>query len=343
MVDLERADRQLALLFPKVAGFQPSPLNLEQEKEKVLKDRTYNPKFEYNIQRNFDIVKTELREIKTDNSVYGKLLKEKINELLIKIDLISNLGKSTFTKHSITLYGKPSKELVSKARRILELKGSSTHNMVYNPTSAMKNFLYHLMMAGLNWKIKMKDMIAHASVNNSSKTLNLNKNKKYTDNDLKRLIVHEIGTHVTRAENGSKHKKRLFRIGFPDYLTTEEGLAIFNEEHAKLLTIERLKAISARVIAVNMSLKNSFSTVYNELKEHIPDEVAYIITTRTKRGLSDTSKPGAYTKDYVYLKGFFDVKKYLKSGGSLKKLYTGKIGIKHVNLLPKLMQNGLQK
>src|SRR3989344_1302055 len=116
MIDLEKADRQLAILFPKLAGFQPTPLNLEMERQKLFNDRTYDPQLRYNTQKNFSSLKQNLKSIKTDSSVYGRLLKEKINEFLLKIEMMSCLGTQMFTKLSASLYSLPSRDLVSKAK-----------------------------------------------------------------------------------------------------------------------------------------------------------------------------------------------------------------------------------
>ena len=94
-----------------------------------------------------------------------------------------------------------------------------------------------------------------------------------------------------------------------------------------------MKTYAGRVLANDLSLKNSFCAVYNSLLEYFPKNDAWTLTLRAKRGLSDTSKPGAFTKDHIYLKGFLNVKKYAERGGDIKKLYIGKIGIEHVPLL----------
>ena len=50
--------------------------------------------------------------------------------------------------------------------------------------------------------------------------------------------------------------------------------------------------------------------------------------------MSDTSSKGAYTKDAVYLKGFFDVLNFAKKH-DIDELYIGKVGISDLPLLKK--------
>ncbi len=76
--------------------------------------------------------------------------------------------------------------------------------------------------------------------------------------------------------------------------------------------------------------------MYTALCDYFDQEDAFTLTLRVKRGLGDTSKPGAFTKDYLYLDGYYHVKEYVRKGGSLHALYTGKIGIEHVPFLPYL-------
>ena len=66
------------------------------------------------------------------------------------------------------------------------------------------------------------------------------------------------------------------------------------------------------------------------------EEKSWRITLRAKRGLSDTSEPGGLTKDYLYLDGYYKVKKYIETGHDIKKLYVGKIAIEHVSLVDKM-------
>jgi len=125
----------------------------------------------------------------------------------------------------------------------------------------------------------------------------------------------------------------MFEFGFPWYLDTEEGFAAYNEFKCGLLSPKILRNYAGRVIANHLSLSNSFSRVYNHLLEYFTRQDAWNLTLRSKRGLTNTALPGAFTKDHLYLKGFLKVKEFADSGGDMKKLYVGKIGIEHVPLL----------
>ena len=82
------------------------------------------------------------------------------------------------------------------------------------------------------------------------------------------------------------------------------------------------------------ALTRSFREVYTELLDHgFAPEAAFGITKRVKRGLADTSLPGGYVKDHIYLEGKLLVERYIADGGDLTALYVGKIGVSHLEFL----------
>ena len=150
-------------------------------------------------------------------------------------------------------------------------------------------------------------MASKACINKADKTLYIKKNSFFTGQFLKRLVVHEIGTHILRYENGLQQPFKIFSLGFADYLSTEEGLAVVNEEMHNCLTRSTLKTYAARVVAVSKALKCNFRETFNYLEPFVGKDNAFDITLRVKRGLGDTTWAGAFTKVMVYLKGYFEV------------------------------------
>lgn len=328
-----RVDKELAFWHKRISPYYTQPYNIEQEKKKLFANRTYNPKFKYNKHPNIKQIKHHLSKLKPDYSVIGILLNQKKYELIKRLDMYEAIGTNLFTKKSIENYGRPEKELVNKAKKFLNLRSNGREGVKYNTISSIKKFLDSLLKFGYDWKVVEREMCVGARFSIGDKILYISKERKFNENDIKRLVIHEIGTHIKRAENGKKQRYRLFVIGFPDYLITEEGLAVYNEQISGLLTNKVLKNYAGRVFAVDLALRNSFSTVYNVLLEYFDKEEAFNLTLRAKRGILDTSRPGACTKDYLYLKGKYLVENYVRKGGKLKDLYIGKIGVQHVKLL----------
>ncbi|MDP3917187.1 MAG: DUF1704 domain-containing protein [Nanoarchaeota archaeon] len=329
---LKKVDRDLGIITTKIGNSYFNPTNANEQKEKLFKDNTNNPKFTYLPQKDLTNIENKLLSLKANNSVYGQLLKKKIKEMHNLITMIKNVGKKEFTKYSLRIYGKPSSELIKEARRILKIDEEEVWNK-YSKLSMNKKFMDQFNINNYKWNVREKEMVAGAAISTKYNTLMINKGKDFSENDVKRLIVHEIGTHVTRFENAKKQKYKMFRFGFPGYLETEEGLAAYNEYRCGLLSPKILRNYAGRVLANHMSLSSSFCSVYNDLLDYFPKNDAWTLTLRSKRGMIDTSKPGGFTKDHLYLKGFLKVKQFAESGGDMKKLYVGKIGIEHVPLL----------
>lgn len=330
---LKKVDRDLAVISGKIGNSYFSPINTSDEKKKVFSDNNYNPKFKYNpTRKSLDGVEKILLSLKSDNSIYGQLLRKKIIEFYNVLLMVKNVGKKEFTDYSVKIYGKPSSDLVREAKKILKIDEEEVWKR-YSKLSMQKKFLDEFRMNNYNWDVKHKEMVAGAAISTKRRTLVLNEERDFSESDVNRLIVHEIGTHVRRFENGKKQKYKMFSFGFPGYLETEEGLAAYNEYKCGLLSPRILKGYAGRVIANSMSLRGSFCTVYNCLLEYFPKNDAWTLALRSKRGLKDTSKPGGFTKDHIYLKGFLKVKDFVENGGNLKKLYVGKIGVEHVPLL----------
>ena len=330
---LKKVDRDLARIHSKIRISVLGPTNTSEEMKKMFGNNSYNPKFDYCVNLSkYDSVEKHLLSLRTDDTVYGKLLRSKICELNNMLNMLRHVGKKEFTKYSIKTYGKPSSDLICEARKILRSDEEDVWKR-YSRLSMTKKFMDTFALKNLNWTVKEKEMVAGATFNVKNRTLFINKNRDFSENDVKRLIVHEIGTHITRSENANACKYKMFKFGFPGYLDTEEGLAAYNEYCSGLLTPRILKNYAGRVFANELSLKNSFSAVYNALLEYFPKGDAWTLTLRAKRGLRDTSKPGAFTKDHLYLKGFLKVKDFAEKGGDMSKLYVGKIGVEHVPLL----------
>jgi len=332
----KKIDDALFKIANRLSKIPCLPINLEVEREKFFKDSFYHPKFKYDKpDSSIDALKIILNKIKIPDTSLGKLLSKKQNELIKICDMMKSVGTSAFSRHSKELLGRPDSELVAKANKLIAI-----HDEPEKLFISTKQAIIHLKKSmdryGFHWKIAEKEMAAKACVNLSSKTLFLKKGVFYTNKFLNRLVVHEIGTHIMRYENGLQQPYKIFSLGLTNYLGTEEGLAVVNEERHKCLTRATLKTYAARVFAVNKALKCNFRETYNALLPYVGKDNAWDITMRVKRGIGDTFFPGAFTKDYLYLKGYFDVKNFLKKGGNLYELYYGKIGLSDLPEMSKI-------
>lgn len=335
---LKEFDNFLNEISNKISFYLVNPINVKEEKEKFLESSTYNPQFKYDSYReNIDDLKNKLQNSFINSSLIANILNQKRLEYIKKLEMISKVGTPQFANFSINVYGLPTEHLVMQSMEHVKLDAPAQNDEpVISPEEVKNTFKEAMQNYGFNWDIVEKRMIASAAVSPSKRVLYLGEGSTFTKTFIKRLIVHEIGTHALRAENGFLKEFSIFRRGFPGYMATEEGLAVMNEELSGVLNKRTLKIYGGRTIAVDMALTKSFREVFNFLKEYFDDNTAWRITLRAKRGISDTSGPGGLTKDYLYLDGYYKVKKYIENGNDINKLYNGKIGIEHVALIDQM-------
>lgn len=127
------------------------------------------------------------------------------------------------------------------------------------------------------------------------------------------VLQHEIGTHFTRAENnrqqpwhGSKGKRK---FGLLPLNPTEEGLASIHS------VLGRKDPCFWRAALLYFTVYNasqlSFADLFEKLGRFVQDpEVRWDYCMRAKRGQIDTSKPGCFNKDQVYLDGILQILRY---------------------------------
>jgi uncharacterized protein (TIGR02421 family) len=191
------------------------------------------------------------------------------------------------------------------------------------------DFKYHIKISN--------NLSAAAMVLNNTQTLVLKKGHKYSLNQLKVLTNHEIGVHMVTTFNGLNQPMKIFSNGFPNNVETQEGLAVYSEFMSGCLTVERLKELAYRVIAVDSlnkgyNFSDTFHFLHNQHKLNI--DKAFGITLRVHRG-------GGFTKDHLYLKGIRNIYQYAKAENDLGILLTGKVSQEYISTMEKLMGLGL--
>lgn len=321
------------------------PINLEEEKKKFFKNHSYNPEFEYPAMK-FDAIDllNELGKIETDSSSLGKIYEEKKKEIITKINLLESIDEENFSKYSIELYGQPTLEDYKECEKfILNNKDITEEKGNISTLEAKEKFEEAFKKYSLNkWKVKIKEDLVSNCVAGKNNSLFIKKNALFSKDRIEELIIHEIETHILTAENGKLQPYEIFNRGSANYLTTQEGLAMYNvEKERNQKFIENKKAL-CHVIAIYESLNNSFSKVFEKLvKLGFTKEQAFRSTVKAKRGFNDTSKKGAFTKDYLYFKGYFEVKKFVENGGKIEDLYIGKFNIQDCDTIKNI--NGIKE
>ncbi len=281
------------------------PTNLNEEKEKFFQDNSYNPQFIYED----EIDKTKLYQYGQPQTKY--------------LDLAQNILKKAYLNRN--------------EQDLFMMEGHKIDQPYIEKT--IHTFL---QMHQLKKKYKISwssSFISRTSITNN--TIKLRLPLTFRKEGLLGMLYHEIGTHALRNINYQKQPwyKKKKKYGFSSYLKTEEGLAVL---HALIPHSFKSAYITAiRYLTVYYSQQYSFTQTWQKLKPYIQDEERrWVVIIRQKRGLTDTSKPGGFTKDLVYFEGLVDVYHYLKNNNfDITNLYFGKLAIKDIPLALQLNPN----
>lgn len=320
------------------------PNNSAEEKAKVLANPLYDPHFHYAPQPTDPLRRTldQISALEIEPVGVGQFFLEARAYLCARLRMRLNLGNDSAWQEP--LYPLATEQVILLARSVLagvHTKPSSA-TKPFDSSHALKMIEGRLAQYRItNWKVVARPNLSATNTDSANRVINIRSDLRYTMEEIKRLVVHEIDTHVLRAANGYSQPYRIFAVGaVPSYLMTEEGLAVVNEERMGYIDLPRTRIFAGRVIATARALHHPFHEVYAELRDYgFSDDEAWVTTKRVKRGMRDTSLPGGFLKDQVYLWGRLLVEEYVLGGGDLSKLYVGKISLEH---LPRIQELGLR-
>lgn len=281
------------------------PTNLESEKEKFFASNfKYNPQFIYKNHT----PQSKLSKHGKPRLWYLFLAKRILKKHLKEKDLVEQIQNS-----KIFLDQDEIEDLIEKRLNFYSLKND--YEVVFS-----KNF------------------VSRIAVNNNEKVIKIRLPIVIDRDEIEAILSHEIDTHIIRQLNYERQTwfKKKKNNAFGSYLRTEEGLAGLNELIANKNRLAYKSAIN--YLAVNLALKKDFATVFNFFYKNLQDsERAWTWTLKKKRGIKDTGKKGAFTKDLVYFEGLIEVLNYLKKNDcNPSKLYYGKINLKDISKAEKL-------
>ena len=269
------------------------------------------------------------------------ILSIQARQVRLQLQLLEARGTARFGEVAANIHGLPDEELRSLARGILdgstslqsapdEGMGSGPRLSAHAMAGEMKAALTKMGIHG--WRVTLLgEMSARMSVSARHREVRIKSDSFFSTQDRDRLIVHELGTHVRRACNGFSTGLMNLGLGLRRYMATEEGLASIMEQKHGLLRHSMTLIYAYRALGAHLGHHYGFADTFRKLMEMgSSPEVAWDVTIRVKRGLTDTSIAGANPKDYVYLQGHRMVSDFLASGGSEDDLFIGKIAIEQI-------------
>lgn len=282
-----------------------TPINLLEEKEKFFADMSYNPQFVYED----GLPTEELTKHGRPDSLY--------------IELASAILEEAYrNRNEADLF-------------MMEGKVLSQQDV----TQRIETFLEMHKLQDRFKLIWSQSFVSRASI--TTDTLKLRLPAEFRKEGLIGMLYHEIGTHAIRRINYEKQPwyKRKKKYGFSNYLLTEEGLASIHSLIPHSFKLAYIPAI--RYLAVEYAQEGSFVEVWQKLGKYVQDpERRWQIVFRQKRGLTDTSQPGGFTKDMVYFQGLVETWEWLRHNDfDPTDLYYGKLAAEDVATAKELNPN----
>ncbi|MBI9069567.1 MAG: flavohemoglobin expression-modulating QEGLA motif protein [Salinivirgaceae bacterium] len=341
--NLLKTDKQL---FELAKNFEilglVNPINVEQAKREFFKSKyTKDPEFKYKQlamdpfefkRRLYKIPVEDIHDISL-----RMLYQDVIDSYADKIDIISTIGTQKFLYNSLRYFGEPSEKDIKNAEYIMHcsLGADDENQRIYNSQDVKDHFGTFVKKYGFQCKIDIsKKVISKVLILNSKKTIRIRKDATFTEKSLHALSEHEIGVHMLTTVNARLQPLQVFRLGLPVNTHTQEGLAILSEYLSGNMTVERLKLLALRVLAIDKLMRGySFAETFSFLMDtKMFDETqAFYLTARIYRG-------GGFTKDYLYLNGFRDILKDYNSNVNLMNLLIGKTTDKYLPIINELIE-----
>jgi uncharacterized protein (TIGR02421 family) len=172
---------------------------------------------------------------------------------------------------------------------------------------------------------------------------------RFSARDLSQLEFHEGHVHVATALNGRAQPVVPF-IGYPSPRTTatQEGLAVLTEFLTQSTSIDRLRRLADRTLAIKIAEEGAdFRELYRFFLERGNDENAAFDAARRvcRGGLCAGGAP--FTKDVCYLDGLLRVTNFLRVAlvkghlADVSLFFAGKIAVEDVPLFGRLQREGL--
>ncbi|XP_025065232.1 uncharacterized protein KIAA0895-like homolog isoform X4 [Alligator sinensis] len=183
------------------------------------------------------------------------------------------------------------------------------------------------------------DLLSQAvmMVENSRPTLaiNLSGARQYW---LEGMLRHEIGTHYIRGVNNAHQpwhsSEGRKQYGLKPANPTEEGLASL---HSVLFRKQPFLWRAALLYyTIYQASHMSFCALFCDLEQYVQDaRVRWEYCVRAKRGQTDTSQPGCFSKDQVYLDGILRILRHRQTIDFQLLAALGKVSYEDVNHLKK--------
>ncbi len=166
--------------------------------------------------------------------LYGPMNSKYVTELMTFLQTKTDYFQSVYPLSSINILPETQNDtipLFSDAQQLI--KGPDIvvdTNEVYTSEKICEAWNIALKTTMPEWRVVIDDQVTSMLVVHKTRTIKIPQNLKMNAVRMRKLFVHEIGTHVFRREQGKNNKLQLSSIGFAGNQVFEEGLAIVRSQ-----------------------------------------------------------------------------------------------------------------
>jgi uncharacterized protein (TIGR02421 family) len=326
------------------------------------------PRPEYRLAPELGPAGERFRALKTALAGGGAIeafLRETCDAFSTASRMLLAVGTKDFYYHSVELYGRPASLTADRRTTNLDLarhfaqvvdgvvgtaripSAADEETLTAEEVMPMLARRFARFFAGAGIIVEVVDGLASKAAAGVD-GVRLQRGARFSQRDLLQLEYHEGHVHVATALNGRAQPVLAF-TGYPSPRTTatQEGLAVLTEFLTQSTSLERLRRLSDRTLAIKMAEDGAdFCELYRFFLGRGHDQAAaYDCARRVCRGGLVTG--GApFTKDVCYLDGLLRVTNFLRVAlvkGHLHHVplfFAGKIDVQDVPLFGRLLREG---
>ncbi len=196
--------------------------------------------------------------------------------------------------------------------------------------SAFEGALEIFQVQGFKVIVDKEGKYQKININQEKRTAIIPEDRKISEEKLKALMVHEIGTHAQRREKGEHSKLKLLGLGLDRYLKGEEGVSSYSEQ--QIVGASDYAGFDLH-LAASLSTgidgeKRDFRAVFEILKDYYfirskekdkeaalkkSEASAWDICVRIFRGTTCKTPGACFTRDIVYREGNIGIWEIVKN------------------------------
>ena len=285
-----------------------------------------------------------------ERSPAAELYLERLDELETELLLMESLGRTKqvrpmaarlFGTGNERVFDDDEQTLLDAAHEILSNPPADEEEKSIPAVSSSGVNLRDLMLAyakhvGLHIAVRVDpNLIANAAVGERTVFI---ANRTFGAHEAQRLATHEVYGHLVSAFNGRAQQLGVLAIGTARSYGDQEGVSIFLEDAAGLLSLNRRRTLAGRLLATHaMHAGVGFADVARTLV-HEHDFSPVEAVTLSERAF----RAGGVARDAVYLASWLRVRRAVLDGAaSLPELQLGKVSLAALPELRRLRGEGL--